>query len=170
MKNWAGRAYLTVAGLDAFFRSIRLEITSPLRRPIYRITNQIKCYEIKCKTSRYKNSFFPNAFSIWNKMITDFRDIPSFSSIRAHTLSLIRPKIKSTFGIHDPLGLRHLFQLIVHLTPLNQHKNAIILFILLLIFASVNMVSRLLIIISLSVLFLHLREQLWQLSHWNSTK
>ena len=30
MMNWAGRAHLTVAGLDAFFRSIRLEITLPM--------------------------------------------------------------------------------------------------------------------------------------------
>ena len=67
-----------------------------LRRPMYRITNQNNFHEVNCKTSRYKNSFFSNAVSIWNKMITDFQDIPSFSSIRAHTLSLIRPKIKST--------------------------------------------------------------------------
>ena len=57
-------------------------------------------------------------------MITDFQDIPSFSSIRAHTLSLIRPKIKSTFGIHDHLGLRYLFQFRVHLSSLNQHKKS----------------------------------------------
>ena len=90
---------------------------------MYRITNQNNFHEINCKTSRYKNSFFPNAVSIWNKTITDFQDIPSFSSIREHTFSLIRPKIKRTFGIHDPLGLRHLFQLRLHLSPLNQYKK-----------------------------------------------
>ena len=52
---------------------------------IHKIRNQNNFHEINCKTSRYKNSFFPNAVSIWNKMITDFQDIPSFSSIRAHT-------------------------------------------------------------------------------------
>ena len=94
-----------------------------LRTPMYRITNQNNFHEINCKISKYKNSFFPSAVSIWSKMIADFQDIPSFSSIRAHTPSPIRPKIKNTFGIHDPLGLRYLFQLRVHLSPLNQHKK-----------------------------------------------
>ena len=35
-------------------------------------------------------------------MITDFQDIPSHGRMKAYILSLIRPKIKSTFGIHDP--------------------------------------------------------------------
>ena len=38
-------------------------------------------------------------------------------------LSLFRPKIKSIFGVHDPLALRHLFQLRVSLSPLRSHKN-----------------------------------------------
>ena len=162
-RRWS-RRILQIHKIRNNIRPVYLkEKLPPLRTPMYRITNQNNFREINCKTSRYKNSFFPNAVIIWNKMITDFQDIPSFSSIRAHILSLIRPKIKSTFGIHDHLGLRHLFQSRVHLSPLNQHKNDIILLILLLIFASVNMVSRILIIISLSVHFLLLREQLWQL-------
>ena len=36
---------------------------------------------------------------------------------------MIRPKIKSTFGIHDALGLRCLFQLRVNLNPLISHKR-----------------------------------------------
>ena len=126
MKNWSGRAYLTFDGLDAFFRSIRLEITLPLftsKKNYHHFVVYNNFHEINCKTSRYKNSFFPNAVSIWNKIITGFQDIPSFSSIRAHTLSHIPPKIRSTFGIHDPFGLRHLYQLRVHLSPLNEHKE-----------------------------------------------
>ena len=37
-------------------------------------------------------------------------------------LSLIRPKKLSTYGIHDPVGLRYLFQLRVSLSPLRNHK------------------------------------------------
>ena len=48
----------------------------------------------------------------------------------------------------------------MHLSPLKQYKNAIIL-VILLIFASVNMESRILIIIFLIALFLLLRDQLW---------
>ena len=56
-------------------------------------------------------------------MISNFQDIPTFTSLKAHLLSLIRPKIKSTFGIHDVLGLRYLFQLRVNLSPLRSHKK-----------------------------------------------
>ena len=41
--------------------------------------------------------------------------------------SLIRPKIKSTHDVHDPLGLHYLFQLRGRLSPLRNHKNTIIL-------------------------------------------
>ena len=50
------------------------------------------------------------------------RDIPTFTSLKSRPLSLIRPKIKSNFGIHDALGLRYLFQLRVNLSPLRSHK------------------------------------------------
>ena len=46
-----------------------------------------------------------------------------FSNImKSHLLSLIRPKSKSYFKIHDPVGLRYLFQLRVSLSPLRGHK------------------------------------------------
>ena len=57
-----------------------------------------------------------------NNMISNFQDIPTFTSLKSHLLSLIRPKIKSTFGMHDALGLRYLFQLRVNLSPLRSHK------------------------------------------------
>ena len=56
-------------------------------------------------------------------MISNFQDIPTFSSLKSHLLFLIRPKIKSTFGIHDALELRYLFQLKVNLSPLRSHKR-----------------------------------------------
>ena len=56
-------------------------------------------------------------------MISNFQDIPTFTRLKSHLLSLIRPKIKRTFGIHDALGLRYLFQLRVNLSPLRSHKR-----------------------------------------------
>ena len=75
------------------------------------------------KTAKYKNSFFPGAISSWNNMISNFQDILTFISLKLHLLFLIRPKIKSTFGIHYALGLRYLFQLRVNLSPLRSHKR-----------------------------------------------
>ena len=59
------------------------------------------------------SSFFPDAITSWNNVITHFGDIPSFNVLKNH--SLISPKKKCIFGIHDPLGLRYLFQLRVGL-------------------------------------------------------
>ena len=56
-------------------------------------------------------------------MISNFQDSHTFTSLKLHLLSLIRPKIKSTIGIHDALGLRYLFQLRVNLSPLRSHKR-----------------------------------------------
>ena len=67
--------------------------------------------------------FLPDATSSWNNMISNFQDIPTFTSLKSHLLSLTRPKIKSTFGIHDALGLRYRFQLKVNLSPLRSHKR-----------------------------------------------
>ena len=92
---------------------------------MYRITNPNNFHEINCKTSRYKNSFFPNADSIWNKMITDFQEIQKYVWYTRPFRSLLSLAVESAF---EPVK--------------STQKNAIILVVLLLIFASVNMVSR----------------------------
>ena len=79
--------------------------------------------KIKFKTDRYKNSFFPQANSSWNKIISHFEDFPSLDCLKGHVLSFLRPKNKSIFGVHDPIGLRYLFQLRVSLSRLRSHKG-----------------------------------------------
>ena len=83
------------------------------RRPLYSQNNNYNntFHEIRCRSSRYMNSFFPNAITAWNNVITHFDNIPSINILKDHILSLIRPKKKKIFGIHNPLGLRYLFQL-----------------------------------------------------------
>ena len=94
----------------------------PYRRPLYRQNNSNKFYEIRCRSQRFMSSFFPNATSSWNNVITHFDTIPSVDILRKHILSLIRPKEKHIFAIHDPLGLRYLFQLRLGLSSLRYHK------------------------------------------------
>ena len=94
-----------------------------LRRPLYRQNNDHKFYEINCKSLRFMNSFFPNAVSTWNTVMSHFDTLPSIDISKRHILSLIRPSKKIIFGIHDPLGLRYLFQLRVGLSPLRYHKK-----------------------------------------------
>ena len=62
------------------------------------------------------------------KKLSDYEStyILTFPSLKSYLLSLIRPKIKSTFqmsfGIRNALGLRFLFQLRVNLSQLRSHK------------------------------------------------
>ena len=95
----------------------------PNRRPLYRFNNSHTFHEIRCKTSRYMNSLLPDAINSWNNITTNFQNVPTFTSLKTHILSLIRPKTKSTFGVHDHLGLPYLFQLRVNLSPLRSHKS-----------------------------------------------
>ena len=48
--------------------------------------------------------------------------IPSVGVFKKKLVSIIRPPVKSTFGIHDPTGLSYLTQLRVGLSKLNFHK------------------------------------------------
>ena len=50
----------------------------PHRRPLYRLNNTNTFQEIRCKTARYKNSFFADATSSWINMISNFQDIPNY--------------------------------------------------------------------------------------------
>ena len=79
--------------------------------------------EIRCRTDRYLKSFYPNAVTNWNSIITNFEELPSFYSLKEYLNSLIRPDIKSTYGIHDPMQLRYITQLRVGLSKLRSHKK-----------------------------------------------
>ena len=69
------------------------------------------------------NSFFPDAITSWNNVISHFDRIPSINILKNHIFSLIRPKGKNIIGIHDPFGLRYLLQLRVGLSLLRYHKK-----------------------------------------------
>ena len=79
--------------------------------------------DLRCRTDRYCNSFFPNAASTWNNVISHFDTFPTFLKLKSHLISLFRPKFKSTFDIHNPSLLRYLFQLPVGLSKLRAHKK-----------------------------------------------
>ena len=95
----------------------------PLRTPTCRNTNpQIYC-EIRSKTHRFNTSFFPNAIESWNNVIINFHGNITYRKLKMHLLCLTRPMYKSVFNIHDPKGIKYLFQLRMNLTPLRSHKK-----------------------------------------------
>ena len=78
--------------------------------------------EIGSRTIRCNKSFFPNAISSWNYIITNFQGIITKISIKSRILKTIRPVSKSVYNIHDPIGIHYLFQLRTGLSPLRSHK------------------------------------------------
>ena len=68
------------------------------------------------------NSFYPNAVKSWNAIDADIRQATSLSIFKSKILSFIRTQKKSIFNIHDPKGIKWLFQLRVVLSPLRRHK------------------------------------------------
>ena len=74
-------------------------------------------HEIFCSTARYMNSFFPDAIKIWNNIDIEFHTCTSLSIFKRNILNPIRLESKTVFGIHDPIGLKRLFQLRIQLSP-----------------------------------------------------
>ena len=94
----------------------------PTNRPCSRNNNHCKYHEIHYRNERYGNSFFPNSTSSWNNLGSDFGGT-SVSVFKDRIYTLIRPQPKSIFGIHDPIGLKHLFHLRLGLSKLKSHKK-----------------------------------------------
>ena len=57
------------------------------------------------------NSFYSNSIRCWNKIGPELRNSLNPKSCKATILALIRPQPMSIFDIHDPVGIKCLFQL-----------------------------------------------------------
>ena len=69
------------------------------------------------------HSFYPHTVKIWNEIGPALRLAPSLIIFKSNTLKLIRPEKRNVFNIHDPKGMKRLFQLSVGLSPLRDHKK-----------------------------------------------
>ena len=85
--------------------------------------NSLSFLEYRCRTERFRKSFFPDAIGSWNIFIEQFPNMPSFNVLKLRLKSFFRPIKKSIFNIHDPPGIRYLFQLRLGLSPLRSHKK-----------------------------------------------
>ena len=80
-------------------------------------------HDYRYRTERFTMSFFPNAIASWNTFIGHFPNMPSYNKLKTHLLTFFRPKKRSIFDIHDPPGIRFLFQLRLGLSSLRSHKK-----------------------------------------------
>ena len=95
----------------------------PTRESRRGCNNRDVYHNILCNTTRYMNSFFPNAVKLWNNIGDDFHSCNSIEILKKNITNLIRPPSKSIYSIHDPKGLKYVFQLRIGLSPLKSHKK-----------------------------------------------
>ena len=95
-----------------------------IHRTAHRITRQnVSDIDIFwCRTNHFSASFFPFCSREWNKLSPSIRSTSSISKFKTLLIPFFRPSIKSTYGIHDPLGLKLLFRLRLNLSHLREHK------------------------------------------------
>ena len=95
----------------------------PIRRALYGNNNRDVYHNIFCRTTRYRNSFYPDSVKSWNDIGNEFNLCNSIAKFKTDIIKLIRPIPKSIFKLHDPKGLKYLFQLRLGLSPLRSHKK-----------------------------------------------
>ena len=62
------------------------------RRPVYRLNINNNFYEIRCKSSKYMNSFFADRIKAWNNAIGIFQTFHLLISLRSYLISSSREK------------------------------------------------------------------------------
>ena len=95
----------------------------PPRTHLYGIRSGNVLREITYKTNRYKKCFYPHCIKSWNEIGPEFREAVSLSVFKTNILKLIRPPGKEIFHVHDPQGIKRLFQIRVGLSRLKSHKK-----------------------------------------------
>ena len=94
----------------------------PLRQLLYGRTNPNIYHNIHGNTTRYTDSFFPDSIKSWNSLNNDLHRCNTIANFKSKLQVFIRDKPKPIFGIHDPIGLKHLFRLRLGLSPLKYDK------------------------------------------------
>ena len=94
----------------------------PIRSHLFGSRSVNVINEIRCKSKSYSKSFYPDSIRCWNKIRPELCNSPNLKFSNLCILVLVRPP-KRIFDIHDPIGMKWLFQLRVELSPLYAHKK-----------------------------------------------
>ena len=121
-RRWSRRLTLFYKIINNLSPAYTKDSIPPLHQSQYSLRCQDVIGRSRARTEKFKNSFYPNCLSEWNKLQPELRLAPSVAIFKKKFLSIIRPPAKSVFGIHDPKGLSHPTQLRVGLSKLNFHK------------------------------------------------
>ena len=87
----------------------------------YVTRNNTNVPSFNCRSEYFKNSFFPNVITEWNKLDINIKNMSSYTAFK-NALSFIRPKHVDTFGINNPIGMQLLTRIRLGFSHLNEHK------------------------------------------------
>ena len=59
----------------------------------YVTRNNTNFPSFNCRTGYFKNSFFPNVITEWNKLVMNIKNMTSYTAFKNALLSFIRPKL-----------------------------------------------------------------------------
>ena len=88
----------------------------------YRTRNAHNIPHINVKHQFFKNSYFPSTIIKWNKLDSNIRISETLNIFKSKILKFIRPIANSTFGCHNPVGVKVLTRLRLGLSHLREHK------------------------------------------------
>ena len=120
--RWCRRLSLRYKSVNNLTPSYMTVPIPPLQQSNYTLRNPDVIGRIRARIEKLKSSFYPSCLTEWNELDPEIRLASSVTVFKKKLLSIIRPPAKSVFGIHDPMGLSHLTQLIVGLSKLSFHK------------------------------------------------
>ena len=98
-----------------------LEPVPPPRTHLYGTSATNDLYPMKCRTQRFKNSFYPDAVECWNNIGPEIRNLSTLKLFKSKIIGIIKPERKNIFNIHSP-DLKYIYQLRVGLSALKAHK------------------------------------------------
>ena len=77
----------------------------------YRTRNALNIPHINVKHQFFKNSYFPSTIIEWKKLDSNIRNSETLNIFKSKILKFIRPTTNSSFGCHNPIGVKLLTRL-----------------------------------------------------------
>ena len=121
-RRWYRRLLQFYKIINDLASSYLKDIIPPLRRSLYGHPRHV-FNEFRCHSFTFMHSFFPDSIKSWNNTGSEFTSLSPISKFKEALLSVIRPAKKSVFAIHNPTGIKKLFQLRMGLTQLKSHRK-----------------------------------------------
>ena len=132
MRNLGGKIFLTEDGFIGLFNFLKYKMVSLLHilkqlfllpEIIFMVPELKMTFTVSNAELTHTYTVFILTVKIWNEIGPALRQAPSLIIFKSNTLKLIRPEKKNVFIIHEPKGIKRLFQLRVGVSPLRHHKK-----------------------------------------------